>query len=134
MRKLQNWDRWTKAFQLATGVSGWDRHTLRRTTATMAGMGAPPHVISALLGHRNIGGQLVAGYSKAQYSYEAGEVLQLVADRLEAIEKGQDQSPSSAEATATSIEREGTLAIKVFAQREIVAVEAYELARKKPLP
>jgi integrase len=85
--KLQNWDRWSKVTSLRTGVTGWDRHTLRRTTATMAGeAGAPPHVVSALLGHRNIGDQLTAGYSKARYTTEAGEVLQLVADRLSAIE------------------------------------------------
>ena len=84
--RLQNWDRWSKALMLATGTEGWDRHSLRRTTATMAGeLGAPPHVISALLGHRNIGDQLTAGYSKARYAAEVGEVLQLVADRLQAF-------------------------------------------------
>jgi integrase len=87
--KLQNWDRWTKPIAAATGIGGWDRHTLRRTAATMAGqIGAPPHVISALLGHRNIGDQLTAGYSKARYSDEVGEILQRVADRLQAIESG----------------------------------------------
>ena len=81
--KLQNWDRWSKAIISATGVEDWDRHALRRTTATMAGeLGAPPHVISALLGHKNIGDQLTAGYSKARYSAEVGEILQRVADHL----------------------------------------------------
>jgi integrase len=85
--KLQNWDRWSKAVMLATGVRDWDRHALRRTAATMAGeLGAPPHVISALLGHRNIGDQLTAGYSKARYATEVGEILQRAADRLDAIE------------------------------------------------
>jgi integrase len=89
--KLQNWDRWSKSMISATGVSDWDRHALRRTTATLAGeLGAPPHVISALLGHRNIGDQLTAGYSKARYAAEVGQILQLVADRLEALESGQD--------------------------------------------
>ena len=89
--KLGNWDRWSKAIISASGVTDWDRHALRRTTATMAGeLGAPPHVISALLGHRNIGDQLTAGYSKARYAAEVGEILQLVADRLEAIENGQN--------------------------------------------
>jgi integrase len=89
--KLQNWDRWSKAIVWATGVTNWDRHTLRRTAATLAGnLGAPPHVISALLGHRNIGDQLTAGYSKARYSTEVGSVLQLVADLLSAIEAGQN--------------------------------------------
>ena len=89
--KLQNWDRWSKTIISATGVTDWDRHALRRTTATMAGeLGAPPHVISALLGHKNIGDPLTAGYSKARYPSEVGQILQLVADRLEAIENGQD--------------------------------------------
>ena len=87
--KLQNWDRWQKAVAARSGVGGWDRHALRRTTATMAGQfGAPPHIIDALLGHRNIGGQLVAGYSKARYTEEVGSYLQLVADRLSKIENG----------------------------------------------
>ena len=90
--KLQNWDRWSKKTILATGVEDWDRHALRRTTATMAGeLGAPPHVISALLGHRNIGDQLTAGYSKARYAAEVGEILQLVANRLDAVENVQDK-------------------------------------------
>jgi len=81
--KLQNWDRWTKSVSVETGVENWDRHTLRRTTATMAGqLGAPPHIISALLGHRNIGDQLTAGYSKARYTEEVGEILQRVADMI----------------------------------------------------
>jgi integrase len=89
--KLQNWDRWSKAVTSVSGVNDWDRHALRRTTATMAGeLGAPPHVISALLGHRNIGDQLTAGYSKARYATEVGEILQLVADRLETFESGHD--------------------------------------------
>lgn len=89
--KLQNWDRWSKAVTSMSGVKDWDRHALRRTTATMAGeLGAPPHVISALLGHRNIGDQLTAGYSKARYATEVGEILQLVADRLETFGTGKD--------------------------------------------
>ena len=85
--KLQNWDRWTKLVSAASGVHDWDRHTLRRTTATMAGeLGAPPHIISALLGHRNIGGQLTAGYSKARYTDEVGDFLQRIADRLTEID------------------------------------------------
>lgn len=91
--KLQNWDRWTKSIASASGIAGWDRHTLRRTTATMAGqLGAPPHVISALLGHRNIGGQLTAVYSKARYTEEVAHFLQLVADRLYAIENPWDDA------------------------------------------
>ena len=50
-------------------------------------LGAPPHVISARLGHRNIGDQLTAGYSKTRYTEEAGEILQRVADKISGISK-----------------------------------------------
>ena len=70
-----------------TGVPGWSAHALRRTSATLAGdLGAPPHVISVMLGHSNVGGQLVAGYNHSTYSSEHKDVLQRVADKLEEIE------------------------------------------------
>lgn len=63
---LINWSRWLVANEKKSGVSGWTAHALRRTAATLAGdLGAPPHVISAMLGHSNIGGQLLAGYNKS---------------------------------------------------------------------
>jgi integrase len=87
--KLQNWDRWNKSVATMSGIRGWDRHTLRRTTATLVGqLGAPPHLVSALLGHRNIGGQLTAGYSKARYTDEVGDFLQRAADWLDAMVPG----------------------------------------------
>ena len=70
-----------------TGVSDWSAHALRRTSATLAGdLGAPPHVISVLLGHSNVGGQLVAGYNHSIYSSEHTDILQRLADNLEEIE------------------------------------------------
>jgi integrase len=81
--KLDNWDRWLKANAKKSGVSGWSAHALRRTTATLAGdLGAPPHVVSVILGHANLGGQLVAGYNKSRYQAEHAKVLQDVADRI----------------------------------------------------
>ncbi|MGV3554237.1 MAG: tyrosine-type recombinase/integrase [Croceibacterium sp.] len=81
--QLINWDRWLKAISSKTGVTSWSAHALRRTTATLAGeLGAPPHVVSAILGHANIGGQLVAGYNKSRYAREHAEALQKVADHL----------------------------------------------------
>ena len=86
---LLNWDRWLKIQIVDTGIEGWSAHALRRTTATIAGdLGAPPHVVSAMLGHTNIGGELVAGYNKSRYLREHGEMLQQVADVLEQIEAG----------------------------------------------
>jgi integrase len=48
--RLRNWDRETKAFHKASGTSGWTRHDLRRTGATMLGeMGELPDIIEAAL-------------------------------------------------------------------------------------
>ena len=84
--KLDNWDRWLKANAKKSGVSGWSAHALRRTTATLAGnLGAPPHVVSVILGHSNLGGQLVAGYNKSRYEVEHAKVLQDVAHRIDGL-------------------------------------------------
>ena len=89
--KLDNWDRWLKANFKNSGVDGWSAHALRRTTATLAGKtGAAPHVVSVILGHANLGGQLVAGYNKSRYETEHAKVLQCIADKLELIEKKQN--------------------------------------------
>ena len=85
--ELGNWSRWLKKIAEVTGVREWSAHALRRTSATLAGdLGAPPHVISVMLGHSNVGGQLVAGYNHSTYSSEHKDILQGVADRLEEIE------------------------------------------------
>ena len=85
--KLQNWDRWPKIVAGEAGVSGWSAHTLRRTAATLAAdLGAEPHVISVLLGHKNVGGQLTSTYSKSRYLREHAEALQRLADQVDAIE------------------------------------------------
>jgi len=87
--KLQNWDRWLKLLSRKTGVSEWSAHTLRRTAATLAAdLGTEPHVISVLLGHKNVGGQLTASYSKSRYRREHAEALQRLADKIDAIESG----------------------------------------------
>ena len=84
--KLGNWDRWLKANAKRTGVTGWSAHALRRTAATMAGeLGTAPHIVSAMLGHTNIGGQLVAGYNQSRYRCEHAEVLQALADHLDQV-------------------------------------------------
>ena len=68
---LSNWSRWQALHSKKCAVAGWSPHALRRTAATIAGdLGAPPHVISAMLGHTNIGGQLIAGYNKSRYREE----------------------------------------------------------------
>ena len=70
-----------------TDVTGWSEHALRRTSATLAGdLGAPPHVINVMLGHSNVGGQLVAGYNHSTYSSEHQDILQRAANQLEELE------------------------------------------------
>ena len=90
--KLDNWDRWSKSIFKRTGTSGWTRHDLRRTCATMAAeLDAAPHIVSIILGHKNPeNNQLLGIYNKSRYRQQHGEALQAVADRLEAIEKGHD--------------------------------------------
>ena len=45
--KLDNWDRWSKSIFERTGTSGWTRHDLRRTCATLAAeLNVAPHIIS----------------------------------------------------------------------------------------
>ena len=94
--KLGNWDRWLKATTAKTGITGWSAHALRRTTATLAGdLGAPPHIVSVILGHSNVGGQLVAGYNQSTYSSEHQQILQRVADKLEEIEDGRNNDKAN---------------------------------------
>ncbi len=90
--KLDNWDRWSKSIFEQTGTSGWTRHDLRRTCATLAAeLNVAPHIISILLGHKTPEGNHLLGiYNKGRYRQQHREALQLVADRLEAIEKGHD--------------------------------------------
>ena len=74
---LINWSRWLMANGTRSGVSDWSAHALRRTAATLAGdLGAAPHVIAAMLGHSNIGGQLVAGYNKSRYREEHAAIIE----------------------------------------------------------
>jgi integrase len=89
--KLTNWPRWSARIEEEIGVYSVTPHTLRRTAATLAGdLGCAPHVISALLGHRAIGGSLVSGYNKSRFTPEVADALQLIGELIEALEAGQD--------------------------------------------
>ena len=80
---LINWSRWLTANAKRSGVSGWSAHALRRTAATVAGdLGAAPHVIASMLGHSNIGGQLVAGYNKSRYRDEHASIIAKIGHRI----------------------------------------------------
>lgn len=84
--QLLNWQKWQVRMMKRSGVIGWDRHSLRRTCATLAGeLGAEPHVISALLGHRHIGSQLTSIYNKARYQTEHREALETVGKEIDKI-------------------------------------------------
>ena len=83
--RLTNWPRWSAKLETRIGFD-LSPHSLRRTCATMAGnLGQPPHVVSALLGHRAIGGHLVSGYNQSRYSREVEQALQQVADLADAL-------------------------------------------------
>jgi integrase len=89
--KLTNWPRWSAKMEKAICVGSATPHDLRRTTATLAGnLGCAPHVISALLGHRAIGGALIAGYNKSRFTPEVADALQRIGDLLESLEAGRD--------------------------------------------
>jgi integrase len=88
---LTNWPRWSARIKRRLGFDV-SPHALRRTCATLAGdLGQPPHVVSALLGHRSIGGSLHAGYNQSRYRAEVAHALQVVADLLDALEAGEDK-------------------------------------------
>jgi integrase len=89
--KLDNWDRWSKSIFQRTATSGWTRHDLRRTCATLAAeFNVAPHIISILLGHKTPENNHLLGiYNKSRYREQHADALQMVADHLEAIENGQ---------------------------------------------
>lgn len=84
--KLGNWDRQTKRLQTASSTTGWTRHDLRRTGATMLGnMLVPPHVIEAALNHTHLHSQIASVYNAARYLPAVAEALQQLADHLDVI-------------------------------------------------
>jgi integrase len=87
--KLANWPRWSARIEREIGVASVTPHALRRTAATKAGnLGFAPHVISSMLGHRQIGGALIAGYNKSRFTPEVADALQRIGDFLESLESG----------------------------------------------
>jgi integrase len=86
-RALGNWDRAGKRLQALSGTTGWHRHDLRRTAATMLGeMGVEPHVIEAALNHAAIHSPIASVYNRARYRPQVAAALQRLADALDAIE------------------------------------------------
>lgn len=88
-RALVNWDRETKQLMVASGTSGWTRHDLRRTGATMLGeMGELPDIIEAALNHVAIRSQLAATYNRSRYRPQVAAALQRLADALDGLASG----------------------------------------------
>jgi len=86
---LANWDRECKRIMKASRTSGWTRHDLRRTGATMLGeMGELPDIIEAALNHTAIRSRLAATYNQSRYRPQVAKALQRLADALDGIEEG----------------------------------------------
>ena len=86
---LANWDRETKQLMAASGTSGWTRHDLGRTGATMLGeMGELPDIIEAALNHVAIRSQLAATYNRSRYRPQVAMALQRLADALDGLVRG----------------------------------------------
>ena len=85
---LGNWDRAQKAIFEASGTTGWHRHDLRRTSATMMGeAGVPPYVVEAALNHATIHTQLAGRYNTARYRDDVKGALQELAERYRRLIK-----------------------------------------------
>lgn len=88
---LSNWDRVTKRLNWLSGTSGWHRHDLRRTVATLLGdIGFPPHVVSVVLGHAHIADGATAIYARSRYQREHRDALQALANEIERLIGGDD--------------------------------------------
>jgi integrase len=80
---LSNWDRETKRLYNLSNTSGWHRHDLRRSVATILGdLGFAPHVISVVLGHADIASGATAIYARSRYNREHVEALNTLAVEL----------------------------------------------------
>lgn len=85
-RQLSNWDWQTKRLHRLSGTSGWYRHDLRRTVATLLGdLGFAPHVVSVVLGHAHVAQGATAVYARSRYQREHREALQALADEIDRI-------------------------------------------------
>ncbi|HML07276.1 MAG TPA: integrase family protein [Xanthobacteraceae bacterium] len=83
---LSNWDRETKRLQRLSNTSGWNRHDLRRTVATMLGdLGFAPHVVSVVLGHAHIAEGATAVYARSRYQREHRDALQALSNAIDGV-------------------------------------------------
>jgi integrase len=88
-KPLGDWGSATRRLQDASLTSGWTRHDLRRTAATLCGeLGVMPDIIEALLNHTAIHSQIASVYNKSRYRPQVAVALQQLADLLDGIEAG----------------------------------------------
>jgi len=86
-KPLDNWDRWQKKFFDRSGTSGWHRHDLRRTAATLMGdHGVLPAIVEIVLGHAEPHSALAGVYNKSRYAKEHVEALRVLGDVLQGME------------------------------------------------
>jgi integrase len=91
------WDRATKRIMVLSATSGWHRHDIRRTGATLMGeLGVGPHVIEVALGHAlrtssdgSTVGRIAGVYNRSRYRAEHADALQRLADELDRIVTGE---------------------------------------------
>jgi integrase len=96
--KLQRWHQMTRRVQRVSGTTGWHRHDIRRSVATVMGdIGIPPHLIEITLGHKprtahdgTTVGRIAHVYNRSRYQPEHAAALQHLADELDRIELGED--------------------------------------------
>jgi hypothetical protein len=88
-KSLADWEGATERLQKASNTSGWTRHDLRRTAATLMGnLGVMPDIIEATLNHVTIHSHVATIYNKSRYRPEVALALQRLADALDGIEHG----------------------------------------------
>jgi integrase len=81
-----NWFPAQKHINRYSNTSGWHRHDLRRTGATLLGeLGVIPDIVEAALNHVTIRSPLAATYNRSRYRPQVAEALQRLADRLDEL-------------------------------------------------
>lgn len=88
-RRSGNWTRWTEAYAERSGVTGWSRHDLRRTAATLlASLKVERTVVELLLNHSETGakgGMVAATYNRHSYEIEKREAVERLARHIRAL-------------------------------------------------
>ncbi|MGD9511017.1 MAG: tyrosine-type recombinase/integrase [Geminicoccaceae bacterium] len=91
--KAGNWDRFTKMVAKESGVTGWSRHDLRRTAATLlAEAKVAPVVVEQLLNHAESagkGGMVAAIYNRHSYAMEKRQAVEKLAEIIGQIATSQ---------------------------------------------